>query len=343
MRFDGRGAPPQLAIGRRQKQIDTVRKFSQIKVVVLGDVMLDVYDFCATEASKPIPSEKPGKRAYKVQPSLQTLGGAGNVAANLAALGVTTALIGLTGHDGHAFTLQALADGLGLHHCLIRDASRPTTTKIRLYLDNEYLLRRDDEATHKASAALTEAMRQAFRRALAGAAAVILSDYDKGLFTTDLAQDIISTCGHRGIPVIVDMKPPNQGYFTGADIIAPNVDEAAVLQPGLSQHTLCERQVRALYERLACHNLVVTLGDRGICGYDGQAVFHAPAYSVDAVDAVGCGDTVRVGIALGLALGLSLPEAAGLANAAAAVVVQKTGTSTLTQQELIAFLRHQAS
>src|SRR5690348_172470 len=111
-----------------ERKLEAVGKFSSLKVLVLGDVMLDIYDFCYTEQSKPIPSEKPGKRAYKAQQSLKTMGGAGNVAANLAALGVQTSLIAVTGNDGHYFTLQELADELHISHCLIRDRDRPTTT-----------------------------------------------------------------------------------------------------------------------------------------------------------------------------------------------------------------------
>jgi len=141
--------------------------------------------------------------------------------------------------------------------------------------------------------------------------------------------------------VLVDLKPPNVAYFAGADLIVPNSAEAEALSPGFLQSTQLERDVRALYARLACKNLVVSLGSRGICGFDGATFFHAPAHAVTAVDEVGCGDTARVGLALGVVLGFSLPEAAALANAAAAVVVQKLGTATLKPQELLAFISQQ--
>lgn len=318
---------------------EAIRRFRELKVLVLGDVMLDVYEYCSTARSKPIPSEKPGKRAYQASRPTKALGGAGNVATNLVALGVQTSLIGLTGNDGHYFTMQELADESGIAHCLIRDRSRPTTTKSRLYIDGEYLLRRDDEATHEVDRETAATIHSEFLRELDTADAVILSDYDKGFFSSESAQRIIRRCRDKGIPVVVDFKPPNRSYFTGATIIAPNDAEAAALLPGFGQSVPLEKGVAALYPQLGCDNLVVTLSERGLCGFDGSAFFHAPANRVQVTDAVGCGDTVRVGLTLGYTLGLSLREAAEIANDAAAVVIQKDGTATVSQEELLAFIR----
>lgn len=330
------------------RKMAAIDRFSGLKMLVLGDVMLDVYDFCRTEESRPIPSEKPGKRAYKAQQSIKTIGGAGNVAANLASLGAAASLIGITGNDGPCFVLQELSDALGIAHCFIRDRARPTTTKMRLYIDDEYLLRRDDESTEEVSHETALTIYNEFLRELEGADGVLLSDYDKGFFTEELVQRILQTCRERGVPVVVDFKPPNRAYFQGADIIAPNDAEAEAMQPGFkaaAQESLAglEQAVRTLHAQVGGRNLVVTLGARGMCGFDGTDFFLAPGNRVEAVDAVGCGDTVRVGLALGYVLGLPLREAAELANDAAAVVVGKIGTATLTPDELRAFIRQKAS
>lgn len=319
--------------------IECIRKFSQLKVLVLGDVMLDVYDFCHTSASKPIDYEKAGKRAYKAQTSIKTIGGAGNVAANLVALGASTSLIGITGNDGYYFTLQQLADELGVTHCLIRDLTRPTTTKTRLYIDNEYVLRRDDEETHPISHETALTIINEFLREVNQTDAIILSDYNKGFFTEELAQRIIAVAGQRNIPVIVDFKPSNKSFFKGATIIAPNAVEAETLHPGFLDNSDLEGAVNAVYADLGCQHLVITLGEKGICGFDGHTFFHAAANQVQVVDEVGCGDTVRVGLALGYVAGLSLREASELANDAAAVVLQKIGTATVSQEELIRFIQ----
>jgi D-beta-D-heptose 7-phosphate kinase/D-beta-D-heptose 1-phosphate adenosyltransferase len=316
----------------------TIRRFSQLKILVLGDVMLDIYDFCDTASSKPIDYEKSGKRAYTAYESIKTIGGAGNVAANLASLGVSISLISVTGNDGHYFTLQDIADELGITHCLIRDVTRPTTVKMRLYLDGEYLLRRDDEVTTSVSHETAMTIENEFLRELDHVDAVILSDYNKGFFTNDMAQHIIKTAQQRKIPVIVDFKPPNASLFKGATITVPNDNEADVLLPGFLHTDDLEKATRLLYAELDCHNIVITLGGNGICGFDGQQFFHAPANRVKVANEVGCGDTVRVGLALGYAAGLSLQEAAELANDAAAVVIQKVGTATVTQDELLEFI-----
>lgn len=322
----------------KDRLLEAIRRIGGLNILVLGDVMLDIYDFCYTAESRPIPSEKPGKRAYKAQQSVKTMGGAGNVAANLASLGAATTLIGLTGNDGHFFILQELADAQHIGHCFVRDRSRPTTTKTRLYIDGEYLLRRDDEASHKVDRETAMTVMSEFLRELPRADAVILSDYNKGIFTREQAQTILEKCAERRIPVVVDFKPPNRCFFAGADIIVPNADEAEALHPGFKAAGDLEREVRLLHGELQAKNIVVTLGERGICGWDGDEFFHAPANSVRVVDAVGCGDTVRVALTLGYVLGLSLREAAILANDAAAVIIQKIGTATLTSEELNSFI-----
>jgi D-beta-D-heptose 7-phosphate kinase/D-beta-D-heptose 1-phosphate adenosyltransferase len=323
------------------KKLDVIKKFSDLKVIVLGDVMLDIYDFCYTSESKPISSEKPGKRAYKALDSIKTLGGAGNVAANLSALGVSTVLISVCGKDGHYFTLQELADKLNIHHFFIQDRSRSTTTKTRLYIDDEYLLRRDDEVIVQLTPETTATLMNEFQRELKGTDAVILSDYNKGFFNQAFSRDIISLCNERSVPVVVDFKPANKTYFKGADIIVPNRPEAESMQPGFLDGGSVEQAARSLYALLECPNLVITLGSSGLCGFDGSSYFEVPANQVEVTDGVGCGDTVRACLALGFALGLSLHEAGSLANDAAAVVLQKVGTATLSRDELTAFIEKQ--
>jgi D-beta-D-heptose 7-phosphate kinase/D-beta-D-heptose 1-phosphate adenosyltransferase len=281
----------------------------------------------------------PGKRAYKAHHSIRTLGGAGNVATNLAALGVQTALIGVTGNDGNYFTVKELAERLGIRHFLVRDGSRVTTAKARLYIDDEYVLRRDEEAVHPVDEETSAAVVTQFRREVGMANAVILSDYAKGVFTKENAQAIIGVCGDRSVPVIVDFKPVNRALFPGADIIAPNQAEAASLVSGFARTRRLEGGVRRLHRLLACRNTVVTLGEDGICGYDGSAFFHVPGNDVREVCAVGCGDTVRAGLTVGYVLGLELEGAARLANDAAAVIVQKPATAVISARELAEFVR----
>lgn len=319
------------------REIEVIDRLPELRALVVGDVMLDVYEFCRTEDSKPIDSEKAGKRAYKAQETIKVLGGAGNVAANLASLDVRTALVGVTGNDEHYFRIRDLADGLSIRHGLIRDARRPTTIKARLYLDDEYLLRRDTECAVRVDDGTSAALLKEVLRALPETDVVILSDYDKGVFSPESAGQIIRECRIHEIPVVVDFKPVNREAFAGSDIIAPNAAEAAELIGGLDMDRL-ESGSRRLHALLGCRNTVVTLGEHGLCGVGAGGFFHVPGHPVAPVDKVGCGDTVRAGLAIGAALGLPLAEAGELANDAAAVIVQKPATSVLSRRELRDFV-----
>lgn len=326
-----------------KERIRTVKQFEKAGVLVLGDVMLDIYDFCHEQDSKPIDYEMPKKRAYRAHESIRTLGGAGNVAANLASLSSTTGLIGVTGDDGHCYSLEQIADKAGIMHGLVRDFTRPTTVKTRLYVDDVYRLRRDEEATHKVSPELADTIYQRFESTVDRYNAVILSDYNKGFFTQKLAHRIINTCTERDIPIIVDFKPVNASCFRGATIIAPNEREADALQPGFADADDLQSRTKLLYQSLECTNLIVTLGAKGICGFDGVSFFYVAGNKVQVVDAVGCGDTVRAVLALGAALGLALRETAELANDAAAAIIQKRATSTISPKEVIRFIESKSS
>lgn len=322
----------------KKKKILAIEKFGEKKVLVIGDVMLDIYDFCYTEFSRAIDSEKPGKRAFQAQKSIKVLGGAGNVAANLAALGVKTSMISVTGKDGHYFTLANIADKSGIKHFLVQDASRPTTTKIRLYIDNEYILRKDDEKTDRIDRSISASIMSEVIKELETVDAVIFSDYNKGLFTEENTREIIKKATEKLIPIIVDFKPENKDLFTGVDVIAPNASEAKAIMAEFSIENL-EASITTLYDKLLCKKLIVTLGKDGICGFDGESFFHLAAHNVQEVDGVGCGDTVRMGLAMGIVSGLSLEESASLANDAAGVIVQKIGTASLERHELINFIK----
>lgn len=321
-----------------QTKLSAVSSFAGMKVAVIGDTMLDIYDFCSTADSKEIPSEMPGKRAYRAHKSIQVLGGAGNVAANLASLGVDTELIGMVGNDGYAVTLRGVADAQGIRHRLIVDPSRPTTLKMRVYIDDEYVLRRDDEADDDASALISSAACQEVEEIVDACDALILSDYDKGFLTPTAARGIIETASTRHVPVIVDFKPSNRARFQGATIIAPNQLEAVELAGDFPLDDRLQERTLALHATLACANTVVTLGARGVCGTDGSTFFHVDGSGVPVVDTVGCGDTVRAVLALAHARGLALDVAAELANDAASVIVQKRATALMTSEELTAYI-----
>ncbi len=303
------------------------------KILVVGDLMIDVYDFCYTEQSRPSP-ERPDKRVYTAHRSERMLGGAGNVAANLASLKVNTSFLSICGDDGNAMGVRRLCEASGIDHHLITDPSRQTTIKTRLYIDDHYMLRRDDEDTHKVSAEISASLIQAFSSCLDSVNAVILSDYNKGIFTQENAQAFIDECRKRAIPVVVDLKPANAAIFANATVVAPNLKEARQICPGFDPYQK-ETSLKLIHDVLKAENVVVTIGQDGILVYDETGATHVPGCSVTAVDPCGCGDTVRACITLGLVSGLTLAESAELANYAASLVVQRLGTATLSPEDLL--------
>jgi D-glycero-beta-D-manno-heptose-7-phosphate kinase len=303
------------------------------RILVVGDVALDAYDFCYTEHSRPSP-ESPDKLVYTSHRQERMLGGAGNVAANLASLGVETSLLSICGNDGNALEVRRLCEAAGIKHSLIEDTSRPTPVKTRLYIDDQYLLRRDDEQTHKISAQLSVNISAEFGQILDHVNAVILSDYNKGLFTAENAQAMIALCRERSIPVIVDLKPANAAIFSGATVVAPNLKEARQISKRFDPYKK-EESLQAIHDILNSENVVVTIGGEGILVYDGTSAEHVPGRKVTAVDPCGCGDTVRACLTLGLVAGQTLVEAAAFANYAASLAVQKLGTATLAPEELL--------
>jgi len=303
------------------------------RILVAGDVMIDVYDFCYTAQSRPSP-ELPDKRVYTAHRSERMLGGAGNLAANLASLGVTTSLLSICGDDGNAVEARRLCEASGIVHSIHADSSRPTTIKTRLYIDDLYILRRDDELSHKVSLEQAKVISDSFAKILDQADAVILSDYNKGFFTLPIAQSMITLCRERAIPVIVDLKPPNASCFSGATVVSPNLKEAGEIFAGFDLHQK-ESSLKGLHDVLGAEMVAVTIGGQGILICDGESVAHVPGRKVVAVDPCGCGDTVRACLTLGLLAGRSLAEASSFANYAASLVVQKLGTATLTPEELL--------
>lgn len=312
---------------------DILGKAASSRILVAGDIMIDVYDFCYTAHSRPSP-ELPDKKVYTAHRSAKMLGGAGNVAANLASLGVATSLLSICGDDGNALEARRLCEASGIRHLLLTDASRPTTIKTRLYIDDHYLLRRDDELAHKVSAEQSGEISRTFAQVLDHVDAVILSDYNKGFFTSENAQTMIALCRSRSIPVVVDLKPANAAIFAGATVVAPNLKEARQISAGFDPARE-EASLKAIHGILGAEQVVVTLGAEGILVFDGVTVSHVPGRKVRAVDPCGCGDTVRACLTIGLVAGLSLAEAADFANYAASLAVQKLGTATLSPAELL--------
>ncbi|MSO80755.1 MAG: D-glycero-beta-D-manno-heptose-7-phosphate kinase [Alphaproteobacteria bacterium] len=312
--------------------------FAGAKIVCVGDVMLDRFVYGSVERISP---EAPIP-VLKAERMPAMLGGAGNVAHNLATLGAAPRLVAAIGDDGAGAEIRALlARGVDGAPALATVPGRPTTIKTRFIAGTQQLLRVDEERTDLPAAALQEDI---VRRALAelpGAAALVLSDYGKGVLadaagTIVALERLIAAARAAALPVIVDPKGSDYRRYRGADIVTPNRAELAI---ATGMPTQGDAAVEAAARRLiAASGVGAVLATRGAEGMtlvpaDGAAI-HLPAEAREVFDVSGAGDTVVATLAAGLAGGLSPLDAARVANVAAGIVVGKVGTATVDRDEL---------
>ncbi|MGR4862972.1 D-glycero-beta-D-manno-heptose-7-phosphate kinase [Caulobacter sp. LARHSG274] len=309
------------------------RAFAGAAVLVLGDVMLDRFVYGAVDRISP---EAP-VAVIAVERETVMLGGAGNVARNVAALGGRAVLIGVIGDDEAGRTLVGLIDREpSLDSALIVDSARRTTEKTRYISGSHQMLRADREDRGDADAA---ALLAAFKTHLREVDVVVLSDYAKGVLSPPVLRAAIAAANAAGKPVIVDPKSRDLARYDGAALIKPNRREAAEATgvTGSDDAAAAEAADAIL---AAAPNLAAALITRGGAGMTlaqrGQATVHLPATAVEVFDVSGAGDTVAATLALALARGASPLDAARLANLAAGLVVAKLGTDVVTADELLA-------
>ena len=261
-------------------------------------------------------------------------GGAANVAVNLAALGVSTSLVGVVGKDAAADSLVSILGARGIECRFAEAADRPTITKTRVQSRGQQLIRLDEE---KAQAMPGEAMLEALRQTLKGAGAVVLSDYGKGALSDVRA--MIAACRNAGVPVLVDPKGTDFEKYRGASLITPNQSEfEAVAGASASDEELVER-VRSMMEELQLDALLVTRSEKGMLLVEsGAEPLFLSTQAREVFDVTGAGDTVIATLAAALASGQGLASAAALANIAAGLVVRKIGVATVTPGEISAAL-----
>jgi len=319
---------------------DLVARLAGRPVAVVGDVMLDHFligrvDRISPEAPVPV---------VRFERDEHRLGGAANVALNVAMLGGRVALVGLTGEDAAAERLRQEIGGHGLDTShLVAAPGRPTTRKVRIVTTrNQQVARIDYEADDPVPAATLATLADRSRRAIAAAEAVILSDYRKGVIAPEVMRAAVDAGRARGIPVLVDPKIPQPERYRGVTVITPNHHEAELMaQMSIRTADDVQAAARLLHERTGA-SVIVTWGEHGMWVCDPAAPVaaeeHLPASAREVADVTGAGDTVIAVLGLGLAAGLPLIEAARLANAAAGLVVARFGPAAVSAAELRAHI-----
>ena len=302
-------------------------KFSDAKVLVIGDVMLDrFWHGAATRISPEAPVP-----VVKVAGVDDRPGGAGNVAINLAALGVETTLSGLVGDDEHAKQLRSAVEAKGVRWSVM-PCPADTIVKLRVLSRNQQLIRMDFEAPLDDYA--DESFLQYASNLIAEHDVVLLSDYAKGTLTN--IEALISACRVLKTPVLVDPKGADFSRYAGATLITPNLSEfEAVVGACHQDDTVISSRAHDLCEQHGFEAVLVTRSERGMTlqSKEGEPL-HLPALAREVFDVTGAGDTVISAMAAGLASQDSLENSTRLANVAAGLVVGKVGTATVTREEL---------
>ena len=308
--------------------------FSNATILCLGDVMLDRFAYCETERISP---EAPVP-VLLLQRTQSMLGGAGNVARNIAALGGKAVLMGLLGTDRAGAEVQALiAQTAGLTDRHVASAHRPTVCKTRYLAAHQQLVRIDEEQTHELDPEEEAALIAAAERAIPEVDAVVLSDYGKSVLGLKVIGAAIARARALGIPVYVDPKSDDFRRYQGATCITPNQKELALAarMPVATDTEIIAAATRVMLESGA-DAILATRSDKGMVLVEASGGVHLEAAQAREVyDVSGAGDTVIAVLALACASGYKLPQAMRLANTAAGIVVSKLGTATVELDELM--------
>jgi rfaE bifunctional protein kinase chain/domain len=301
-------------------------QFAKTKLLVVGDVMLDRYWFGDSDRISP-EAPVPVVQVSKVD---ERLGGAANVARNVAALGANTTILGVVGEDEAGNRIGELLRQSGVNSQLEVDPKVPTTVKLRVIARQQQLIRLDFEETPSQTALEQKLAR--FEKALGAADVLVLSDYGKGALSQVAA---MIECGRAHNKVIlVDPKGEDYEKYRGATLITPNRSELRQVVGRWADEDDLTQRAQELRRSLGIQALLLTRSEEGMSLFTDQGVSHVRAEALEVFDVSGAGDTVIATLAVALAAQWPLDRAMALANRAGGIVVGKLGTATVTSEEL---------
>ena len=326
----------------KESAMDMVDRMQGQPILILGDVMLDHYIVGGVERISP---EAPVP-VVRVESELYRLGGAGNVARNIATLGGRPVLAGCMGWDADGGVLANLLAEAGVESLVMPVDQRPTTRKTRIMAGSQQVVRVDWENGMTLDPDMARKLLAPLEARLADFPVIILSDYGKGVICQALLDRLEALIA--GLPrrprILVDPKPSQAGLYRGMDLLTPNAKEAGECA-GRAIRSLADVPGvgRAIMDRLGLPHLLVTLGKDGMALFEGpDRVWHIPTLARQVFDVTGAGDTVIATLGLALAAGLPLPESCILSNFAAGVVVAVVGAASVTPEELKAAVASRA-
>ncbi len=325
-----------------QDLLKKIEKFSNARILVIGDVILDQFIWGTVSRISP---EAPVPVVNVTREEL-LLGGSANVLHNIVSLGGRCSLCGIIGDDVMGDELLALMNEVDAPVDGLIKGERPTTLKTRVVAQGQQVVRYDREKAGAPGRSTLNRMLDYLTAHLADFDAVIVSDYAKGVVNEQLMIHLrqllsaLRASSGRPVPLIVDPKPENLHRFIGATVITPNNFEAAKISgiQIIDERTLLAA-ARQIQEEISCEAVLITRGEAGMALLErGQELVTIPTMAQEVYDVTGAGDTVAATLALGLAAGCSMTDAAVLANHAAGIVVGKVGTASVSREELSAAL-----
>lgn len=307
---------------------------SSPRILVVGDLMLDHYlwgtsDRISPEAPVPV---------VDVRREMVSLGGAGNVMNNLLAMGAQVVAASVVGDDQSGREILAMLAEQGIPTTgVLPETGRQTARKSRVVVTHQQVVRFDRETKNAIRPDSEAALLSWVREQTELPAAILLSDYNKGVLTPALTQALIQYGREHNIPVLVDPKGSDYSKYQGATLVTPNKKEAAQLTGiAIDSEAALEQAGQALRRALALEYAMITLSEEGMALFD-ERMTRIRAVARDVFDVTGAGDTVLAAMGFALASGASILDAAHLANSAAAVVVGKLGSATVTLEEIAAY------
>ncbi len=311
-----------------------VEGFPLVKVLILGDVMLDAYVWGEVERVSP---EAPVP-IVRVRSESLKLGGAANVAYNIKQLGAKPILIGVVGNDREGRRIHSLLRKERIEdYSLVKDDSRPTTTKTRIIAHQQQVVRVDREEISEVGEEISNRMWDSFKKELNSVQGVIISDYGKGTLSPNLLKEAISLAREKGVFIAVDPTRGHGEMYKGATLLTPNRREAEEIagRPIIDEENLQEVGWD-LWRKVGVDVLLITLGERGMALFEPKRVFtHFPTVAKEVYDVTGAGDTVIATFVVSRLAGASLREAAKLSNHAAGIVIGGIGTRAVNRELLI--------
>jgi len=311
-----------------------LEQFNGLKVLVVGDVMIDAYYFGKVERISP---EAPVP-VVAVEKKENRLGGAANVAMNLVALGAKPIVCSVIGNDKEGTEIINLfhQNGVGTDG-IVKSDNRVTTVKLRVISQATQMLRIDTEETKSISETESNELVQRIHQLLDNADVIIFEDYDKGVLTQTNIEQITAEAKKKNIPVVVDPKKRNFNYYKNADLFKPNLKE---LKEGLKadfddeDKKAFEESIVRMMENLHIKNAMITMSERGVMITNGTAFHYIPAHLRKIADVSGAGDTVISVAALCFALKMDIKQAAALANLAGGLVCEEIGVVPIDKEKL---------